>query len=66
MPEVSAEVILSNGNTLKIIADNQGGKNVYVRSVTLNGEKLDGIYTTHEQLMNGGELVFEMSNKPNN
>ena len=25
--------------------------------------KLDGFYLTHEQLMNGGELVFEMTNK---
>ncbi len=59
----SAEITLSNGNVLKVTAKNQGKKNVYVSSVTLNGEKLDGVYVTHEQLMNGGELVFEMSNK---
>ena len=57
----SATVTLSNGNTLKITANNQGDKNVYVKSVTLNGVKLEGVYVTHEQLMNGGELVFEMS-----
>ena len=58
-----AEVTLSNGNVLKIKAENQSDKNIYVSSVTLNGEKLDGFYVTHEQLMNGGELVFTMSNK---
>ncbi len=62
----SAEIALSNGNTLKISAVNQSDKNVYVSSVTLNGEKLEGCYVTHSELMNGGELVFIMSNKPNN
>ncbi len=59
----SAEITLSNGNTLKVTAKNQSDKNIYVSSITLNGEKLDGVYVTHEQLMGGGELVFEMSNK---
>lgn len=62
----SAEITLANGNTLKITATNQSNKNVYVSSVTLNSEKLDGCYVTHEQLMNGGELVFEMSKSANN
>lgn len=61
----SAEITLSNGNTLKITANNQSDKNIYVSSVTLNGEKLDGCYITHSQLMNGGELVFNMNNKAN-
>ncbi len=61
-----AEVSLSNGKTLKITAINQSEKNVYVESVTLNGVALDGYYVTHEQLMNGGELVFTMTSTPNN
>ncbi len=61
----SAEISLSNGKTLKITANNQSDKNVYVSSVTLNGEELEGCYVTHSQLMNGGELVFNMSNKAN-
>lgn len=59
----SAEVALGNGNTLKVTANNQGKKNVYVKSVTLNGVELEGCYVTHDQLMAGGELVFEMSAK---
>ncbi len=59
----SAEITLSNGKTLKVTANNQSDKNIYVSGITLNGEKLDGFYVTHEQLMNGGELVFEMTNK---
>ena len=61
-----AEVTLSNGNTLKITALNQSDKNVYVESVTLNGVALDGCYVTHAQLMGGGELIFTMTDKPNN
>ncbi len=59
----SAQIKLSNGNVLKITANNQSDKNVYVTDVTFNGEKLDGCYITHSQLMSGGELVFNMSNK---
>ena len=59
----SAEITLSNGKVLKITANNQSEDNIYVSSITFNGEKLDGFYLTHEQLMNGGELVFEMTNK---
>lgn len=57
----SAEITLSNGNTLKVIAKNQSATNVYVKSVKLNGVELTGNYITHEQLTGGGELVFEMS-----
>ncbi len=61
----SAEITLSNGKILKISALNQSDKNIYVNDVTLNGEKLEGCYITHSQLMNGGELVFSMSSTPN-
>ena len=61
----SAEITLSNGNTLKVTAVNQSEDNVYVSSVKLNGVELDDIYVTHEQLMAGGELVFTMSSTAN-
>ncbi len=61
----SAEITLGNDKTLKITALNQGKKNIYVESVTLNGVELDGCYITHEQLIGGGELVFNMSDKAN-
>ncbi len=57
----SAEIALANGKTLKITANNQGKKNVYVEKITFNGKELDGCYITHDELMNGGELVFEMT-----
>ena len=59
-----AEIKLSNGNILNVTAKNQNADNVYVKSVTLNGEKLNGCYVTHAQLTGGGNLVFEMSATP--
>ena len=45
-------------------AEPEPGKNIYVRSVTLNGKKLDKPWFRHEEIAKGGELVFEMSEKP--
>lgn len=58
-----ATLKLGNGKTLKIIANNQSKENVYVSGVTVNGEKLDGTLLTHEHIMNGGEIVFDMTDK---
>ncbi len=60
----SAVVNLGNGKTLEIEAVNQGAENVYVKSVTLNGTQLTDTYVTHAQLLEGGKLVFTMSNTP--
>ncbi len=60
----SAELSLPDGNRLKITARNQSEKNLYVSSVTLNGEPLVSPFLTHEMLTGGGELIFEMSDRP--
>ncbi len=36
----------------------------YIKSVTLNGEPLDALFVTFGQLMEGGELAFELSKEP--
>lgn len=59
----SAQITLPNGKELKISAINQSDENVYVEKITLNGKELTDTYITHAQLMNGGELVFTMSNE---
>lgn len=33
----------------------------YVKSLTVNGEKVDGPVIRHEQIARGAELIFEMS-----
>ncbi len=61
-PAVDGAVIqLPEGKTLEIIAKNQSAKNVYVKEVSLNGQVLNQHFITHQQIMNGGKLVFVMS-----
>ncbi len=63
-PAVSSAVLhLENGKTLKITANNQSDKNVYVQRVSINGKPLNRNFITHQELMNGGEIVFDMSGK---
>jgi predicted alpha-1,2-mannosidase len=63
-PAVDGAVLqLDNGKTFTIEAKDQGDKNVYVKKVTLNGQPLTRRYITHEEILNGGKLVFYMSAK---
>jgi len=39
---------------------------MYVSSVTINGKKLTGTLLSHQEIMNGGKIIFEMSNSPIN
>jgi predicted alpha-1,2-mannosidase len=54
---------LSEGKTFTVKSINLSSQNIYIRSATLNGKKLDRLYITHEEIMQGGELDFEMSDK---
>lgn len=58
-----AEVSLPGGKTLKIIVKNYSEKNFYVKSVTLNDQKIVTPFLRHRDLMEGGTLVFEMAGK---
>lgn len=60
-----ATVDLSNGKRLLVKANKLSDKNIYIRSVVLNGKKWDKNYFTHDDIKNGGELVFEMGSRPN-
>ena len=59
------KVSLGNGKTLEIKAPKVSDENRYVQKVTLNGQEISQLYLTHAQLMQGGELVFEMGSEPN-
>lgn len=64
-PSVKGAVLhLENGRTFEIQALNQSDKNVYVKQIVLNGKPLDKPFITHDQIMQGGKLVFHMSAKP--
>jgi predicted alpha-1,2-mannosidase len=61
---VSAKVNLENGKSFTVNTKNQGEKNVYVQKVLLNGKQLNRNYITHSEIMNGGNLEFYMSARP--
>jgi predicted alpha-1,2-mannosidase len=62
-PEV--EINLENGNIFKITANKVSAKNFYIQSAVLNGMTYSKSYISHEDIMKGGHLHFEMGNKPN-
>ncbi|MFV0546383.1 MAG: GH92 family glycosyl hydrolase [Bacteroides sp.] len=55
---------LSNGKTFTVIAKEVSPTNIYIQSVTLNGKPYNQSYITHEQIMNGSTIEFEMGNRP--
>lgn len=57
-----AKIHLENGKTLTIKAKNQSKTNVYVKSVSVNGKKIEGTLLNHNDIINGGEIIFEMTN----
>ncbi len=40
-------------------------KNPYINKITLNGKEIDRNYITYQEVMAGGEMVFELSATPN-
>ncbi|MDM8004443.1 MAG: glycoside hydrolase family 92 protein, partial [Bacteroidota bacterium] len=55
-----ASISLENGKTFTVTAVNQAPENVFVRKTELNGTKLDRLWITHDEIMQGGRLVFYM------
>ena len=58
------KINLENGKTFVIKANNVSDKNRYVKSVTLNGKPYNKLYITQQDIMNGGEIIFQMTSKP--
>lgn len=54
-----------DGKTFVITAKNNSASNKYIQSATLNGQKLQRSYLTHQEILAGGQLVLEMGAKPN-
>ena len=58
------EMDIAGGKTFKVVARNYAPGRKYIRSARLNGQDLDRCWFTHEELMKGGTLELEMSDKP--
>ena len=60
----TAQIKLENGKVIQIKCNNQDQANKYIKAVTWNGKALAQLQISHEALMQGGVLVFEMSATP--
>jgi len=64
VPQVpKATVHLANGKKFTIKAKNYNSENIYSEHVFLNNKLVNKPVITYEEIMNGGDLLFEMTNK---
>jgi putative alpha-1,2-mannosidase len=60
----TASICLPGGKEFMVKTHRKKKHEIYVRSVKLNGKKLERYYLTHQEILNGGVLEFEMLDKP--
>ena len=60
-----AEISLPNGEKFIIDSSENSIKNIFIDEVKLNGEFYNKNWIHHEDLTNGGKLIFNMKNTPN-
>lgn len=56
---------LPQGKTLHIVAHGAASGKTYIQSATWNGVPLTHAWLSHEQIAQGGELIFTLSDQPN-
>jgi hypothetical protein len=59
-----ATINLENGKTFTIIANSLNDTNIYIEYAYLNGKKLNRTYLTHQEIISGGILEFDMTDNP--
>jgi predicted alpha-1,2-mannosidase len=57
------ELTLESGRKFNIKAQKLSPFNKYIQSITLNGMPYEKTFLKHEDIMNGGEMIFEMGYK---
>ena len=64
LPKIVLHLPTYTGKTFTVLAKNLSAENKYVKSVARNGVPLEGFTIRHEDILEGGELVFEMTGTP--
>lgn len=59
-----ARIRLENGKTFTIKAPAVNADNIYIKSVTVDGKPWHESYLTHDQIMSGATVEFEMTSEP--
>lgn len=60
-----ATLTLAGGKKFVISARHNGPQEFYIQGARLNGEPFDRTFLGHQQILNGGELEFDMGSSPN-
>lgn len=60
-----AKISLPGGKSFVVKAINNSKENKYIQSATLNGQPFNRTWIGHDEIVKGGELVFEMGSEPN-
>jgi putative alpha-1,2-mannosidase len=64
-PQIEKVILtLPDNKTFTMEAKGFSKKNKYVKSVTLNGSPVNGVSIHHKDIMDGGTLVFTITDKP--
>ena len=63
-PMLDKADLIVGDKTFTVEAHNLTDKNIYVQSVKLNDKDYNKLYITHQDIVNGGKLEFEMGAKP--
>jgi len=58
------EITLGNGKHFIVKAENLSKQNIYIQKATLNGIPYTQSFIRHSDILNGGELLLVMGNKP--
>lgn len=55
---------LAGNKEFRIRTIRKSPEDIYIQSVTLNGKKHKDFFITHQDIMNGGTMIFKMGKKP--
>jgi putative alpha-1,2-mannosidase len=60
-----ATIQVVNNKKFTVKANHNSTENKYIQSATLNGQPFNRTWIGHDEIIKGGELVFEMGPVPN-
>lgn len=63
--EIHLDPSVYKGRTFTIVAEELSGQNIYIQSAQLNGKPYHQAWIRHQDIVNGGTLVFKMGPEPN-
>ncbi|MEP7144339.1 MAG: GH92 family glycosyl hydrolase [Ferruginibacter sp.] len=65
-PEITLNITAGRkARTFKILAKKLSAANKYIQKITLDGKIINKPFLTHQQIINGRQLIFEMGPNPN-